>query len=94
MRFQTPTTRCSFRLTMTFTLDIDPKLWAEAENTASTGGMSVRQIVEEGLRRVISERTSDGSAMDDFATGGHGLDGSFRDGGWADIRDCIYGNED
>lgn len=87
--------RYSLRLVMTFTLDIDPKLWAKAETTATSGGTTMRELVEEGLRRVLDERAhAENHSMEDFATGGHGLDGSFQHGGWATIRDSIYGNED
>jgi len=84
---------CSVRLAMSVKLDIDPNLWAEAQSTATTGGVTIRDLVEEGLRRVISERAP-GVQMDDFATGGHGLDGQFQTGGWVNVRECIYGSED
>lgn len=78
---------------MSVTLDIDPNLWAQAETTANNGGTSVQQLVEEGLRRVLEEQPSN-VQIDDFATGGHGLDGRFQDGGWVSLRECIYGSED
>jgi len=78
---------------MSVTLDIDPNLWARAESTATNGGTSVRDLVEEGLRRVLAEQ-GDNVQIDDFATGGHGLDGRFNDGGWVNLRECIYGSED
>lgn len=78
---------------MSVTLDIDPKLWTQAESTATSSGTTVRDLVEEGLRRVLSERGPD-VQIDDFATGGHGLDGQFQDGGWINLRECIYGSED
>jgi hypothetical protein len=79
---------------MNLHLDIDPQLVTEAETTARTGGPSVRELVEEGLRHVLSERGARGPRIEDFATGGHALDGRFQTGGWKDIRECVYGAED
>jgi hypothetical protein len=73
---------------MKTTVEIADSLFAEAKAIAASRGVSFRQVVEEGLRTVLSRRENRGRF--------HLRDGSFGPSGaqparpWAEIREAIY----
>jgi hypothetical protein len=73
---------------MKTTVEIADSLLAEAKSFADTAGVSLRQVIEEGLRKVIESRPPAAQ----FTL----RDGSFRGKGlradlsWPEIRRTIY----
>lgn len=76
---------------MKTTVEIADSLLAEARRVAHEDGTTLRSLIEEGLRRVIAERSQRAPyVMPDRSVGGNGLTPEFRDAIWEQIRDAIY----
>lgn len=76
---------------MKTTLEISDQLLLKAKRLAKKQGVTLRSLTEEGLRRVIEER----SAKVPFKANpitfkGNGLSKEFRDASWDQIRDTSY----
>jgi hypothetical protein len=76
---------------MKTTIEISDPLLQDARQLAANEGVTLKAIVERGLRRVVSEagqrrqfRLRDASFM------GEGLQPEFRDADWTQFRDAIY----
>jgi hypothetical protein len=76
---------------MKTTIDIADALLADAKRVASQGGITLRDLVEDGLRRVIADRKQPQHfKLRDGSFRGEGLQPGIRDGDWEQIRDLIY----
>lgn len=76
---------------MKTTIDISEPLLEEARRTATREGITLRALVEQGLRQVIAERARRKPfRLRDASVGGEGLRPELRDAGWDQIRDIIY----
>jgi hypothetical protein len=76
---------------MKTTVDISDRLLNAAKKLASKQGTTVRALIEEGLRRVLSERAQPGGFKLRRATyKGKGLQPEVQEGSWQSIRDLIY----
>ena len=74
---------------MKTTVDISDSLMAQAKSLAEKEGVTVRSLIEDGLRTVIAERTQPRRKfrLKDGAVGGKGI----RPGlDWPAIRSMIY----
>lgn len=77
---------------MKTTIDIADALLVEAKHVASQEGVTVRALVEDGLRRVLAERKANASTftLRDASFHGKGLQPGIREGDWEQVRDVVY----
>lgn len=76
---------------MKTTIVISEPLLAEARRLARRERLTLRALVEEGLRQVIAERTErQRFALRDASFRGRGLKPGVVEGDWDHIRDAIY----
>ncbi len=77
---------------MKTTIEIADPVLKEARNVAAREGTTLRALVEQGLRQVLSERKRPKKPykfqMVTFK--GDGLQPEFENAGWDKIRDAIY----
>lgn len=77
---------------MKTTVEISDALLSEARRVADRRGVTLRTLVEEGLRQVVkSERGRPRFTLRDASFEGTGIDPAFEDGSWDRVRDTIYG---
>jgi hypothetical protein len=75
------------------TIDIADDLLKRSKRLAKREGLTLRAVLEEGLRLVLKERRTPGSRAFRFPTfGKDGLNAEFRDADWEKIRTTIYGD--
>jgi Arc/MetJ family transcription regulator len=77
---------------MKTTIDIADSLLTEAKRVAAAEGTTLRELVEDGLRRALELRKSKAAPfrLRDASFGGQGLHPDAGDGSWERIRDLIY----
>lgn len=76
---------------MKTTVEIADALLADAKRVALQEKTSVRSLIEEGLRRVVEERSNQGGfRLRDASFAGRGLQPGIADGSWTAIQDLIY----
>jgi len=77
---------------MKTTIDIADGLLAEAKRAADREGTTLRALVEDGLRRVLAERTTGRLRfkLKDASFRGRGLQPGVREGNWDQVRDLVY----
>ena len=76
---------------MKTTVEIPDALLAAARRVAARDGLTLRQLVEEGLRRVVGDRRKDQPyRMRRAAFRGQGLQPGLADASWERIRDLSY----
>jgi Arc/MetJ family transcription regulator len=76
---------------MKTTIEIPDSLLATARRVAAREGITLRQLVEEGLRRVVGERRKDAPfRLRRASFKGQGLQPGLTDGTWERIRDLAY----
>ena len=76
---------------MKTTIDLSDALLHEARDVAARQGMTLREIVERGLRRVIDEANQPKPfKLRKAGFDGAGLQPEFRDASWERQRDAIY----
>ena len=74
------------------TLDITDTLFEEAKRIAARDGETLRSLVEQGLRKVITERQAKTRPfkLKDASFGGGGLTPEFQNATWAEILEASY----
>ena len=77
---------------MKTTVQIPDSLLAEAKKLARQRKTTLKALIEEGLRRLISERKSKRGQfrLRDAGFKGKGLQPEFEGASWEKIRDAIY----
>jgi hypothetical protein len=76
---------------MKTTVDISDVLLREARDVASRQGVTLRTIIEQGLRRAIDEANRPRPfKLRKVGFGGTGLQPEFKDASWEQLRDTIY----
>ena len=76
---------------MKTTVEISDKLLDEAKKLAAREGTSVRALIEQGLRQIITARKRPGVFRLRKATfKGHGLQPAASTATWEQIRDMAY----
>jgi hypothetical protein len=79
---------------MKTTVDIADGLFEDAKRIAERRGVTLRALIEEGLRHVIAEqRPGKPFKLKDGSVGGEGLQPGIRPGDWKQISALIYGHE-
>ena len=76
---------------MKTTIEIADPLLSEARKLATREGVTLRNLVERGLHRVVAESKSRPSfKLRSASFKGNGLQPEFRDASWAASRDAAY----
>lgn len=76
---------------MKTTVDIAASLFEEARRTAARERVTVRELIESGLRREVRERNrKSGFRLRDSRFRGRGLRPELQGASWDAIRDLIY----
>ena len=82
---------------MKTTLDIDDELLARARRHAANTGQSLEDVIEDGLRRVLSSvprsRSSEGYRLTDLSYGDPSAEFPLSAYSWPNLRELIYGPE-
>ena len=76
---------------MKTTIEITAPLLEQARSAAARERTTVRALVEEGLRRVLAERTRRRPfRLRDGSVGGKGVRPELAEASWSEVRDEIY----
>ena len=77
---------------MKTTVHLPDPLVAEAKSIAAKEGVTLRELIEAGLRHILAERRrrQHRFRLRDASFTGKGLQPEFRSAGWEAIRDAIY----
>lgn len=76
---------------MKTTIEISDAILDQAKAVANQEGVTLRSLVEEGLRRVVQEReASRAFRLRDASYKGKGLRPEVQDGSWERVRAIIY----
>ncbi len=76
---------------MKTTIDIPDPLMERCKRLAREQGVTFRGLVEEGLTKVLEERSHrEPFRLRETPVGGGGFQPGFEDGDWARIRDASY----
>jgi hypothetical protein len=76
---------------MKTTIEISDSLLLEARRLAQRDGVTLRSLVERGLRRVVAETKPDVQfKLRKASFKGRGLRADLRDASWGKLRDLAY----
>ena len=76
---------------MKTTVELSDALLAQARKIAAQEGITVRALIEQGLRHTLNQRGRRGKFRLRNATfNGHGLSAAARGLGWEQLRDLAY----
>ena len=76
---------------MKTTIEISNSLLEEARKLAAKEGTTVRALVEQGLRQVVTERKSrDAFKLRKATFKGEGIQRNFAGANWEQIREAVY----
>lgn len=76
---------------MKTTIEIADPLLTQAKRVARREGVTLRALVEEGLRHVVAGRAQrPGFRLREASVGGHGVQPGVVEGRWELIRDLAY----
>lgn len=81
---------------MKTTVEISDALLREARKFAAREGVTLRELMERGLHRVLADMKSETPfKLRRASVKGRGLQPEFREASWEKVRDAIYerGNE-
>ena len=78
---------------MKTTIDIADALYEQARCAARERGVTIRTLVEEGLRKELESPPAPRRQMRDFSVGGEGLSPEFQNATWEQMRAEIYGEK-
>ena len=76
---------------MKTTIDLSDELASAAKAHAASENMTLRALIERGLRMVLrADREAEPFTLRDASVEGRGLQPAFRDAEWSRIREAIY----
>ena len=76
---------------MNITIDLPDELANAAKTHAASENMTLRALIERGLRMVLrADRAAEPFRLRDASVGGRGLQPAFRDAEWSQIREAVY----
>ena len=78
---------------MKLTVELADDLAREAKRYAARHGLTLRAVVEEGIRSTLHRETGARASfvLRDASMGGSGLQPEFRDEAWSRLRNAAYG---
>ena len=76
---------------MKITIEISDEVAKAAKAYAARHHLTLRSLVERGLREVMRvDRLRDGFKLKDASVGGKGLQTEYRDAAWPRVREAVY----
>jgi hypothetical protein len=76
---------------MKTTIELPDPLFAQARRYASARKMTMKAMIEQGLRKVMAEKKSEQPfKLRDGSVGGNGLTPEFQNATWEQLRHAIY----
>lgn len=76
---------------MKTTVELPNELMREAQEVARQERTTLKELMETGLRCVLSQRSSgEAFVLEDASVGGNGVQPEFRGAGWDKVRDALY----
>ena len=76
---------------MKTTIELSDELANAAKAHAAEHKVTLRSLVERGLRQVMhADRQGSGFKLRDASVGGKGLHAEYREADWSRIRDAVY----
>jgi hypothetical protein len=76
---------------MKTTIELPEPLFAQARRYASAHGMTMKALIEQGLRQVMAEKNEPKPfKLRDGSFKGSGMTPEFQNATWEQIRDAIY----
>lgn len=72
------------------TIEITDDLALKAKRYAARHGVTLRAVIEEGLRLRLAEPARSPFELRDASVGGEGLQPDFRDADWSTLREAAY----
>lgn len=77
---------------MMTTMEIDPRLMADAQELARQRNLTLQQVLEMALSSFLEqgEETAKGFRLRKSSFRGHGLQEDIQEGDWAAMRERIY----
>jgi hypothetical protein len=77
---------------MKTTIELPDALFAQARRFADSHDMTMKSLIEQGLRKFMAEKKKDTPPfkLRDCSVNGNGLTPEFQNATWAQIRDLIY----
>ena len=75
---------------MKTTVEISDELLNEAKRVAAAEGITLRELMERGLRRELASRAGEDFTLIDAGVGGNGVQRGVVEGDWSQIRQMIY----
>jgi len=78
---------------MRTTVDLPDELMLEVQRIAREQNRTMRSVMEEALRSTIAQyQRAQPFELPDASVSGNGLQPTFRDADWDDVRAAAYGN--
>jgi Bacterial antitoxin of type II TA system, VapB len=78
---------------MKTTVDLPDELLREAQRLGREEGITLKSLLEEGLRAAIARhRGGPRYVLRDASVDGHGLQAAARNASWPELREIIYGD--
>jgi hypothetical protein len=77
---------------MKTTVEIADPLFKEAKRAAGQAGVTLRELIEQGLRLVLAQRKAapEPFRLEDASVKGAGLHPDIRPGDWSQLRGLVY----
>ena len=75
---------------MRTTIDLSDDLYRQAKVTAAREGVTLRSLVESGLRSELARLQMSAYHLPDLSFGGKGMAAGIDEDDWPTIRDIIY----
>ncbi|MFT4242089.1 MAG: hypothetical protein QM569_07385 [Acidovorax sp.] len=75
---------------MKTTIELPDALFAEARRFADDNGMTMKALIEQGLRKAMAAKQDKPFKLRDMSVGGDGLTPEFKNASWEQMRDAIY----
>ena len=75
---------------MRTTIEVNDELFRKAKQVAAAEGITLREIVESGMRSELARRRRNRYRMPDRSFEGEGVQSGIMEGDWGTIRDIIY----
>ncbi|MCC6756258.1 MAG: DUF2191 domain-containing protein, partial [Solirubrobacterales bacterium] len=73
------------------TIELPDVLFTQARRYAAARNMTMKALIEQGLRKVMAERQEEPRfKLRDASVNGNGLSSEFQGATWERIRDAIY----
>jgi hypothetical protein len=75
---------------MKTTIELTDDLAIRAKRYAARHGLTLRAVIEDGIRLKLAEQQRPAFEMRNAAVDGQGLQAEFRDADWAKFREAAY----